>query len=190
MRLVCSTAGLFVVVLLVGCAPKGDTAEAKRNDVETMKQQTLAQLYALAPRTQEAIASAEGYAVFSCGGAHVAVLGAGFGFGVITDNVTGWETYMRVARVTGGLGLGPKHFRVVFIFHDAKVLQEFRYYGWEFGSEADAAAKLDETGDAAAAAGTFTRAVDIYQITEDGLTVRAVLTGTRYYRDDELNAHP
>ena len=45
-----------------------------------------------------------------------------------------------------GLGLGAKDYRSVFIFHDKATLDKFINEGWEFGGDADAAAKASDKG--------------------------------------------
>jgi hypothetical protein len=39
-----------------------------------------------------------------------------------------------------------KDVRVIFVFHDAKVMQTFIEEGWQVGGQADAAAKYENTG--------------------------------------------
>ncbi|MFO1460664.1 MAG: hypothetical protein U1G08_14820 [Verrucomicrobiota bacterium] len=53
---------------------------------------------------------------------------------------------MRVASLGGGLGMGVKDLRVVFIFNDRAVLQQFMDSGWQFGGKADASAKYKDSG--------------------------------------------
>ena len=53
---------------------------------------------------------------------------------------------MRMASLGGGVGAGLKDVRVVFIFNDAKVMKQFIDEGWQFGGQADAAAKYKKTG--------------------------------------------
>jgi hypothetical protein len=60
--------------------------------------------------------------------------------------------------------------------------------GWEGGAQADAAAKSGDKGGAAGGAVTVGPGMDLYQITEQGLALQATIQGTKYYRDDELNA--
>jgi lipid-binding SYLF domain-containing protein len=91
----------------------------------------------------------------------------------------------------GGFGLGIKDLRAVFIFHDADVMKKFIDSGWQFGGEADATAKSDEKGGAAAKEGgvdTGGNAFEIYQITKNGIALQATIAGTKYWKDDELNA--
>ena len=53
---------------------------------------------------------------------------------------------MRRGSLGGGVGAGVKDVRVIFVFHDAKVMKQFVEQGWQFGGQADAAAKYQDTG--------------------------------------------
>jgi hypothetical protein len=74
------------------------------------------------------------------------LLASGRGYGVLKDNKTGQDTYMCVAALGGGVGLGVKDIRVVFVFNDAKVMQQFVEQGWQFGGKGDASAKYKDSG--------------------------------------------
>ncbi|MDH3900635.1 MAG: YSC84-related protein, partial [Gammaproteobacteria bacterium] len=132
------------------------------------------------------IASAPGYAVFS--NANVNLIFASFsgGQGVVKDNSTGKQTYMKMGEAGIGLGLGVKDFRAVFVFHDRDTLQTFIDSGWQFGGHADAAAKANEKG-AAVGGEVLLDGVTVYQMTESGLALQATLKGTKYWKDTELN---
>ena len=85
------------------------TASAKlsdRNVRQTLEMRTdvLAQLYESNPEAKGLIAGSEGYAVFNNGGISLIVLSAGSGKGVVHDNSSGKDTFMRMA--TGGVGIG------------------------------------------------------------------------------------
>jgi lipid-binding SYLF domain-containing protein len=68
------------------------------------------------------------------------------GYGVVVDNKTHKETFMRMGSLGGGIGAGLKDVRVIFVFHEAKVMKQFIEEGWQFGGQADAAAKYQNTG--------------------------------------------
>ena len=78
-------------------------------------------------------------------------------------------------------------YRVVFVFHDPQVLAQFVDQGWDFGAQADAAAKTGAQGGAASEAVSATPGMEIYQFTETGLALRAGLAGTKYWKDADLN---
>lgn len=175
-------------LIFAGCsAPKGTSLQEKRDYSLSMLDESLEMLYAEKPEQREVIANAAGYGAFSNFGMHIFVLATGNGFGVVVDNANDDRTYMRMTEVGAGIGLGVKGFRAVFVFYDRETLQKFIESGWEFGAEADAAAKAGDSGGAVAAAGTASKGMDIYQFTENGLALQATVSGTKYWKDKELN---
>ena len=110
----------------------------------------------------------------------------GGGFGMVHDNNLDKTTYMKMAEFGVGLGLGVKDFRAVFIFNDASTMRTFTTSGWEWGGEADAAAKLGDQGGAAEAAGDI-GPIEVYQITKNGVALSATVSGTKYWKDTALN---
>jgi hypothetical protein len=82
---------LAIVCLMVSaCArPKGDTPEEKRNFVQQMKNDALADLYVQKPYAKELIQDAAGYAVFSSFNTQLLIVGSGNGYGVAVDNSNG-----------------------------------------------------------------------------------------------------
>ena len=92
-----------------------------------------------------------------------------------------------MAQVGAGLGLGIKDIRIVFIFKNKKVMNEFTEKGWEFGGQADAAAKSGEKGTAVGGEVYIEQDIMIYQITEAGVALQATVAGTKYWKDKDLN---
>ncbi|WP_438865450.1 YSC84-related protein [Neptunicella sp.] len=176
-----------VSVLLGGCATnRGATIAEQRQAILQMKGEVLSELYSLNPSTRAQISSAPGYAVFNNANVNLILASFGGGYGVVTDNRNGKNTYMKMAEVGLGLGAGVKDFRVVFVFHNADTMQRFIEQGWAFGAQADAAAKAGEKGAAVAGEVTVDN-ITIYQLTESGLALQATVKGTKYWRDDSLN---
>lgn len=182
-------AGISIVLALVigGCATTGDkTAAEQRQSILAMKNEVLSDLYKQKPDVKSQIASAPGYAVFRNANVNIVLASFGGGYGVVKNNKTGKNTYMKMGEVGVGLGLGVKDFRLVFVFHSNDSMNRFVESGWAFGGQADAAAKAE--GQGAAVGGELT--VDnmtIYQITEAGLALQATIKGTKFWKDEMLN---
>jgi lipid-binding SYLF domain-containing protein len=172
---------------LTGCTASGDTPEQKRQAVDDMRADTLTRFYAEDASLEEKVEDAAGYAVFTNVGIKAIFVAGGGGYGVVHDNSTGDETYMRMGEGGVGLGLGVKDFRALFVIHDAKTLTDFVNGEWTFGAESDAAAKTGDKGGAAGAEGVANEGMDIYQLTENGLVLGANVRGTKYWRDESLN---
>jgi len=128
-----------------------------------------------------------GDGVFSNVGTYVFLLAGGSGYGVVADNATKQKTYMKMRSVGVGFGMGVKDFRAVFIFKNKDVLNKFVEKGWEFGGQADAAAKSGEKGGAASGEAYVESDIIIYELTEAGVALQATVGGTKFWKDKELN---
>jgi lipid-binding SYLF domain-containing protein len=208
-----AVAGL--TALLGACAtPKGASVAEKRAYVKQMRDETLAELYRREPALRARVRAAPGYAVFSNLSVGVLLVGTGHGYGFAHDNRTGRDVYMRMAELGVGAGIGARDFRALYVFQDAATFQAFVEKGWEFGADADVAAiaggdrgvAMDTSGHVGAggvaagggaalgtggasdhAAGSVGSGIEVYQLTENGLALRAGVGGTKYWRDAELN---
>jgi len=184
---------LFTVGIVVasGCGgPQGRTAQEKRDYVLRMKDETLAELYRTQPTAKQHVESAAGYAAFSNISSKIFLLATGRGYGVVVNQKTGKNTFMKMMEVGGGVGMGIKNFRAVYVFSNQVALTKFLASGWEVGGDADAAAKHDDQGHAVTAGesvDSLTRGVTIYQFTKSGVSLAATAAGTKFYVDEELN---
>ncbi|MDX1352203.1 MAG: YSC84-related protein [Thiomicrorhabdus sp.] len=176
---------VFSSLLLAGCSTTGSVSD-KRQSVLAMKTETLTKLYKTKPDVKSQIARAPGYAVFSNANVNLILASFGGGYGVVKNNQNGKHTYMKMGEVGLGLGLGVKDFRIVFIFHTRDAMNRFVEQGWEFGGQADAAAKIGSKGGAVGGELTVDN-MTIYQITETGLALQATIKGTKFWKDDDLN---
>ncbi len=178
-------AGLVSVVLITlvtGCmSPKGNTVAEKRQAAQSMRSETLAQLYEVHPFAKTQIDQAVGYGVFSNVGINLFLLSTASGWGMVRDKKTGRDTYMKMYSAGIGPGLGVKDFRGVFVFTSRAALDSFVEDGW------DAAAKAGVKGGAWAGAVDVAPGIKLYQLTEHGLALQATIQGTKYWKDDELS---
>jgi len=181
-----------VVLLLVagGCksAPKTGSQKAEmQEDVRAMARRTLDRLYAIQPKARQVVSGAAGYAVFSNFGLKLFVAGSGSGQGVAVSNRTKAETFMRMAEIQAGLGLGAKKFSLVWVFDSSGALDQFVNSGWELGAQASGAAATGDRGLAMQGALVVAPGVWVYQLTDAGLALELTAKGTKYYKDDGLN---
>jgi lipid-binding SYLF domain-containing protein len=113
---------------------------------------------------------------------------AGSRRGIVIDNKTRQETFMKMAEIQAGLGFGVKNFRLVWVFEKKADLDRFIHSGWELGAQSTASAKVAGQGaNVFAGAVSVTPGVWLYQLTDDGLALELTAKGTKYYRDDALN---
>ena len=187
MRIRKITQVLVVTLLVVGVARAKDTPDQKREKTRKMASQTLQDLYKLQPTAQGALQKAAGYAVFNNMGTNLLLLSTARGAGMAVDSKTRQETFMKMISAGGGLGIGVKDYRVIFLFENNKALAHFLNSGWSGSGQADAAAKAGKTGGAYSGATEVGPGVWVYQITKNGLALQLTLQGTKYYKDDDLN---
>ena len=179
---------LLALVCAVVLSAHADTdREKKQKQVRNMAQDTLRRLYKAEPRAKVSVTHASGYAVFSDVGVKILFAGSGDGKGIAVNNRSKQETFMKMLELQAGLGMGVEKFRVVFVFDNEKAFNSFVNSGWEFGDQATAAAKAGDKGGAMSGAVSVADGVWMYQLTDDGLAVELSATGTKYYKDDDLN---
>jgi lipid-binding SYLF domain-containing protein len=165
----------------------GKSTMELREDRLTTSKETLGLVYKYAPDSKQMIANAYGYATFSNLGVNLILLSAEGGKGVAHNNQSGQNIYMNMASGGVGFGLGVKDFRIIFIFENKKVFDNFVTNGWEANAQADAAIKAGNEGGALNAAITVEPGVRIYKLTQNGLALQATIQGTKYWKDGDLN---
>jgi len=126
--------------------PKGDSTAEKKANIRKQREAMLAELYRLKPEMKQRLKKAGGYATFSQKDVNLFLLATANGYGVVVNNKARSETFMQMASLGGGVGLGVKDVRVIFVFNDARAMKQFVEQGWQFGGKADTAAKYKDTG--------------------------------------------
>jgi lipid-binding SYLF domain-containing protein len=185
------TALLFALALQTAAQTTPSTdpkVEKKRNETRKTANETLARLYKAQPTARTAVQKAYGYAVFANTGVKIGIAGSGRGKGMAVNNKTKQEIFMKMLEVQAGLGVGVKKFRVVFVFDNEKVFNSFVNSGWQFGGQADVAAKAGEgKGGSMQGAGSVSDGVWMYQLTDKGLAAEITAKSAKYSKDDDLN---
>ncbi|MHC1764511.1 MAG: hypothetical protein AB9869_09410 [Verrucomicrobiia bacterium] len=126
--------------------PKGDDNAGKRANIRQQRDEMLNELLNVNPELKNVLPRAAGYATFSQISVNLLMLATANGYGVLVDNKARTETFMRMASLGGGVGAGVKDVRVIIIFHDPQVMRRFVEEGWQFGGQADTAAKYQDLG--------------------------------------------
>ena len=168
-------------------ADSKEEIKQEKADLRKMAKETLTRLYKVQPAAKKAVSKSAGYAVFSNFGMKIFVAGGGSGKGILIDNKTKKETFMAMAELQAGIGMGIKKFRLVWVFENHKDVTEFINSGWEFGGQTSAAAKAGDEGGAFSGAMSVSPGIWLYQLTDDGLALELTGKGTKYYKDDDLN---
>ena len=168
-------------------AEKKEEVQQERADIRKMAKETLARLYKLQPGAKKTISKSAGYGVFSNFGVKIFVAGSGKGKGIVFDNKTKKQTFMKMIELQAGLGIGIKKFKLVWVFENHKDVNEFINSGWELGAQTSAAAKVGDEGSAFAGAISVSPGVWVFQLTDEGVALELTGKGTKYYKDDDLN---
>jgi hypothetical protein len=126
--------------------PKGDDVAQKQATVRKQSAAMIAQLVATNPEVNEKLKKAAGYATFSQVNVNLLLLSTANGYGMVVNNQTGKDTFMRMASLGYGVGAGVRDLRVIFIFNSPSVMRQFVDQGWQFGGQADLSAKYQNTG--------------------------------------------
>ncbi|MCC6679846.1 MAG: hypothetical protein IT445_02990 [Phycisphaeraceae bacterium] len=172
---------------LSGCAtPQGDTNAEKVADVQQMRAETLEMVYNKMPQMKDTLAEAPGYGAFSAVSTHSIIMATGNGFGVIHDNVTGADTYMRALKLGAGFGAGAQTVRAIVVFNDAQTMHNVLDHGWSLNGRAEAAVKAGDIGDSAAIVIALP-GMSIYRFAQNGVMVGGAIEGAKVWKDKELN---
>jgi len=183
------TAAAIALAGAVAFAPSAGAIDAKKKaeaqaTIRKESQNTLNKLYKAKPGAKAAIQKAAGYAAFDNFGMNLFVLSTASGKGIVVDQATKKETFMKMISGGVGLGLGAKDFRVVFVFENKAAMDNFINAGWDADAHAEATAKSGQKGGAYEGAISVAPGVWVYQLTETGLALQATLQGTKYKNDD------
>jgi lipid-binding SYLF domain-containing protein len=162
-------------------------AAKKREAVLKMRDDALVDFYATKPEIKEELAKAIGYAVFDASQVNIVLFVGGLGGGVLVENGTGKQTFMKMTRAGTGPGVGYKKFRQLIVFKDRTLFDNFRTIGADIGASADATMKIGGTGVAVDPNVSFNPLLSIYQITDSGALLQANWGGVAYLPDGDLN---
>ena len=158
-------------------------AATRRQEIDKSAQATLDNLLQTNANAKALYDKSVGYAVFDATKAGVFVVSGGGGTGVVVDRATGKRTYMRMGLGGVGLGIGAQKYALIALFETKEQLDKFLAGGWDSSATAEAAAAKE----GAAARATFMNGVAFFQITDKGLMAHADITGTKFWKVDDLN---
>jgi lipid-binding SYLF domain-containing protein len=167
-----------------GKAISGDkeTPEAIRAQIDEMESATLQRLFADSPDAGQRFDTTPAYAVFDSRKMSFLITTA-FGSGVAVNKQSGERVYMRMAEGGVNYGAGAQLYQVVFLFPTENSYRAFIDKGWDTGASADAVAGADDENLGL----RLPDGTTVYKLNEKGIVLSATLTGTRYWKWDELN---
>lgn len=175
----------LVLALAAGTALAQDKAK-KQAEIRTAANQALQRFYKAAPKLQGEVAKAPGYAVFTTYGLSFLLGGAG-GKGLVHDNKTNQDTFMDMAQASAGLQLGASETQHLIVFKTHAAMQNFVDKGWEFGAGGGASAGTGKQSVGGGAGENVIAGALFYTITKTGFEAGGAVSGTKVWRDKELN---
>ena len=160
-----------------------------RDSIRKMRDETLERLYKAHPKAREEIKNAVGYAVFDASQSNIILLVTGHGIGIAVDNSTQQETFMSMARLGTGPGIGYKSYKQVLVFKDKTLFKTFGTVGADVAASGDATLKRKDDSDALVLDGTvsFNPLLSVYQLTDRGAMLQANWGGIGYLPNGDLN---
>jgi lipid-binding SYLF domain-containing protein len=153
-----------------------------RAEIDSNAQAALSRLFKASSAAKKQFEASAGYAVFDTR-KYSFLITTGKGPGVAVEKSSGKRTYMNMA--TGGLNIGGgvKFYQVIFLFPDQATLNAFVENGWSAGTDVGA-----QSGDEGANLGLqLKNGVIVHNLSDKGLVLAASLTGTKYWKDGDLN---
>jgi lipid-binding SYLF domain-containing protein len=156
--------------------------EAKRQKIDEMADDALAELFRTSIKAKTLYEKAYGWAAFDNLKLAFGFSGGG-GNGVAVDGSDGSRTYMKMGTVGFGLGLGGQTYQVVFLFQDRGTFLNFVEKGWQ----ADAGARAAAGTSGVNAQTAFVNGLAVYQMTDKGLMANVDIAGTKYWKNKKLN---
>jgi len=177
--------GMLTLSLATGGAFAATKAE-KQAEVQKSTQAALAKFYKAKPELKAAVAKAPGYAVFTTYGVSFLIGGSG-GTGLVHDNKTKKDTYMKLGSASVGFQLGAAENDVLVIFKNAAAVSDFINKGWTTTGGVTATAGAENKSVGGGMANSAMDNSETFTLTKNGLAAGLAVEGVKAWKDDELN---
>ncbi len=178
--------GALSLSLVAGSAVAQDKA-AKQAEVIKSTNAALQKFYAKQPDLKATVAKAPGYAVFTTYGVSFIIGGQG-GTGLVHDNKTKKNTFMKLGGASAGFQLGAVENDVLVIFKTPKAMQGFIDKGWDVAGGVGAGAGAGDKGAVGGGQGASAMGdIQTFTLTKAGLEAGLSISGIKAWKDADLN---
>jgi len=175
---------LSLSLLAVGAL--ADDKAAKQAEVVKSTQAAMERFYKAKPALKAAVGSAPGYGIFTTYGVSFLIGGSG-GTGLVHDNKTKKNTFMKVGAASAGLQLGASQTEMLIVFKTPAAMTKFVESGWEVTTAATASAGASGAMAGGGRGETGMQDAETYTLTKNGLEAGLAVGGSKFWKDKDLN---
>lgn len=171
---------------LIGGSAFAATKAEKQAEALKATAAALERFKAKKPELKASLAKAPGYAVFTTYGVSFIIGGSG-GTGVVHDNKTKKNTFMKIGGASAGFQLGAVENDVLVVFKTQKAMQSFITNGWDVSGGVAAGAAASGAGGGGGQGGSAMGDVETFTLTKNGLEAGLSIGGVKAWKDTDLN---
>lgn len=177
--------GLLALSLVGGTAFAATKAE-KQAEALKATAAALERFKSKQPELKGTLAKAPGYAVFTTYGVSFIIGGSG-GTGVVHNNKTKKNTFMKLGGASAGFQLGAVENDVLVIFKTAQAMEGFISKGWDVTGGVAAGAAASGAGGGGGQGGSAMGDIQTLTLTKNGLEAGLSIGGVKAWKDSDLN---
>ena len=177
--------GALSLSLLAGGVFAADKA-AQQAEVVKSTQASMERFYKAKPELKAAVGKAPGYGIFTTYGVSFLIGGSG-GTGLVHDNSTKKDTFMKVGGASAGLQLGASQTELLIVFKTAAAMNKFIESGWEASGAITASAGASGSTAGGGKGSSAMEDASTYTLTKTGLEVGLAGGASKFWKDKDLN---
>jgi len=171
---------------LLACGAFADDKAAKQAEVVKSTQASMERFYKAKPELKAAVGQAPGYGIFTTYGVSFLIGGSG-GTGLVHDNKTKKDIFMKVGGASAGLQLGASQTELLIVFKTAAAMNKFIESGWEAAGGVTASAGASGATAGGGKGSSAMEDANTYTLTKTGLEIGLAGGASKFWKDKDLN---